>query len=358
MKEDGIISERIFRSWEKNYEKNHEFEGKDIIPWENLFPIDIQKYINLKRDQVLPRDQHYSSSQTDAYYEEEKSYLLKKIDPKKKEKFFNKKLENILRDKKKLEQFSLLKSMALKMEDPSECLEWTKEEVEVLQRWKIPIGDDPLYEKLSYFQLRDKLFEKSKKLKLGMDKLLDHEKKTYKERDDFFSSRLNFSKDQWSSHLRKINKIPLWSNKGEELRKKLRVDEKNIGKDKLYYKIKLSSGSSVYVGKRDHGNDILRNQIGKKGDLWIHLENYPGAHCLVKDDGKNIQDLDWDYLGSLLRDESKVLWNPIPLVYSRWEDVSGMKGSPGRVVLKKPRYRVVSYRADWITYFKEMNREE
>ncbi|MBT3785601.1 fibronectin-binding domain-containing protein [bacterium] len=43
-----------------------------------------------------------------------------------------------------------------------------------------------------------------------------------------------------------------------------------------------SEGIQLYAGRNDKENDYLMKRVGKKEDLWFHVEGCPGAHVLLK----------------------------------------------------------------------------
>jgi len=43
-----------------------------------------------------------------------------------------------------------------------------------------------------------------------------------------------------------------------------------------------SEGSRIYSGRSDKENDYIRKNVGRKEDLWFHVDGAPGAHVLLK----------------------------------------------------------------------------
>ena len=90
-------------------------------------------------------------------------------------------------------------------------------------------------------------------------------------------------------------------------------------------------------------NDWLRTQ-GAKDHYWFHIENYPGAHCLIKtDDLSQLTGEDLSAIASMLRDYSRLEITEIPVIYSQLKNVKGLKGGQGKVLIKKPKYLRSSY---------------
>jgi len=49
----------------------------------------------------------------------------------------------------------------------------------------------------------------------------------------------------------------------------------------MFYEIRSPSGGMILVGKSSKGNDFLVRHRAKKGDLWFHVKDLPGAHVLL-----------------------------------------------------------------------------
>ncbi len=41
-------------------------------------------------------------------------------------------------------------------------------------------------------------------------------------------------------------------------------------------------GFEILVGKNDRGNDALTCKIARKHDLWLHAQDMPGSHVLIR----------------------------------------------------------------------------
>lgn len=46
--------------------------------------------------------------------------------------------------------------------------------------------------------------------------------------------------------------------------------------------VRLQSGSIVLIGKNAKDNDKLTLELSKEGDLWFHVEDYPGSHVILR----------------------------------------------------------------------------
>ncbi len=47
-----------------------------------------------------------------------------------------------------------------------------------------------------------------------------------------------------------------------------------------------STGFHIYVGKNNKQNDYLTLRFAHKEDLWLHIQNMPGSHVIIKSEGK------------------------------------------------------------------------
>ncbi|MDR0931168.1 MAG: NFACT family protein [Clostridiales bacterium] len=56
--------------------------------------------------------------------------------------------------------------------------------------------------------------------------------------------------------------------------------------------LKTPNGANVYIGKNNLQNDHLTLKQADKRDLWFHVKNIPGSHCILQLDGKNPADDD------------------------------------------------------------------
>ena len=65
---------------------------------------------------------------------------------------------------------------------------------------------------------------------------------------------------------------------------------------------------------------------------------------LKTDDISKIKPLEFEALASLLRDCSKLDILEIPVIYSQVKHVKGLKGTAGKVLIKKPKYLRCQYR--------------
>ena len=98
------------------------------------------------------------------------------------------------------------------------------------------------------------------------------------------------------------------------------------------------------IGLNASGNDQMRTRA-KKDFYWFHIENYPGAHCILKtDDISQLTAEMFELIASILRDYSKLEILEIPLMFTQVKNIKGIKGTKGEVSVNKAKYLVCPYR--------------
>lgn len=63
---------------------------------------------------------------------------------------------------------------------------------------------------------------------------------------------------------------------------------KKIQSEPLHYI--SSDGTDIYVGKNNIQNDYLTLKFADSTDIWLHTKNIPGAHVIIKNQGKTISE--------------------------------------------------------------------
>lgn len=70
-------------------------------------------------------------------------------------------------------------------------------------------------------------------------------------------------------------------------KKKRKNDEERLSSPDQY----LSSDDFIiYVGKNNRQNERLTLKTAHRDDIWLHVQNMPGSHVIIKKDNKNIPD--------------------------------------------------------------------
>lgn len=98
-----------------------------------------------------------------------------------------------------------------------------------------------------------------------------------------------------------------------------------------------SDGFEILVGRNNRQNDYLTLKVAKKDDLWLHTQKIPGAHVIIRSQGKEIPPATLEEAASLAayysraRNSSKVAVD-----YTQVKNVYKPKGArPGMVLYKE-----------------------
>jgi hypothetical protein len=130
---------------------------------------------------------------------------------------------------------------------------------------------------------------------------------------------------------------PIWEGSFEK--------SKKINQNYNVISFKLNGVNGV-LGLDAHSNDWIRHEAAKE-HWWFHIENQTGAHCILKTEDFSLLSFeDLGAIASMLRDYSKLSIVEIPVMYAQVKNIKGVKGSAGKVVVKKPKYLRCVYQ-DW-----------
>jgi predicted ribosome quality control (RQC) complex YloA/Tae2 family protein len=260
-----------------------------------------------------------SSWSLENYFAEEQKKVSGKPVQKKKEKFLEKKLHNIGHDLESAQKWQQMEEEMLSEDDELVF----GENQSVFHGHKIKFGSQ-----LNHWQKRDVVFGKIKKLKKAEEILKNRLQETGEE-----LSKVKIGEFEFEVTKEKAI-APLWqTGKTTKTKNESEHNIKNFQLKKLFGTIALDAES----------NDWLRSQ-GSKDHYWFHVENYPGAHCLIKtDDVGVLSGEDLSAIASMLRDYSQLEITEIPVIYSQLKNVKGLKGAQGKVLIKKPRYLRCNY---------------
>lgn len=187
------------------------------------------------------------------------------------------------------------------------------------------------------FQRRDLVYQKIKKLKRAEKLLVQRLEETEQELE-----KLNNGKMQ----IQTTKEKPLQIHWFDDVKiSKANLDQGALSQNKNFKNLRLENVDGL-VGLNAEGNDYIRKN-SSKDFLWFHLEGYPGAHCILKiSNVEQITPEKFAAIGSMLRDFSDLKMMEIQLVYSHLKNISGVKGTKGQVIVKKPRYLKVIYQ-EW-----------
>jgi predicted ribosome quality control (RQC) complex YloA/Tae2 family protein len=105
-----------------------------------------------------------------------------------------------------------------------------------------------------------------------------------------------------------------------------------------FHEFTSPSGKTVLVGRSATGNDYLVKKRGKKGDLWFHVKDQPGAHVLLILQGKDPATVeDKEFAAGLAVNFSKGRGKgKAEVIIADVSDLGHTKGGmPGQVTVKK-----------------------
>lgn len=109
----------------------------------------------------------------------------------------------------------------------------------------------------------------------------------------------------------------------------------------------LSGGWRCFAGKNAKQNDEVTFRIGKRGDLWFHARGVPGAHVVLKLDGRGENPPARVIMEAAMEAArgSGASSGVVPVDYTRVQYVNRMKGGrPGQVVYTREKTIFVDLR--------------
>ncbi len=254
------------------------------------------------------------------YLKEEQKKISGQPIQRKKEKFLNRKIDNITKDLEVVQKWNLLEDDLI-----GDKIDLNVDELKAYgQKIKLLGISSPWLK-------RDLVFKKIKKLKKAEEILTTrlHESQVEFE---------NVKKGDFDFEVTKEKVIqPLWITHSKNV--------KSQSAEYNFKNFKLKNFTGV-VGLDALSNDYIRS-VGAKDHYWFHIENYPGAHCILKsDEFSKLSQEDFSAIASMLRDYSKLSILEIPVLYSQLKNVKGVKGLKGEVIIKKLKHLRCLY-IDW-----------
>lgn len=188
----------------------------------------------------------------------------------------------------------------------------------------------------SYYQKKNKIFQKIKNL--------DQVEEVLEKRLAETRGQLINSKSKSPEQKVKISVVqPVWAT-SDKSRKKNNTVEKSDHRILTY---ELPSKLRVRVSLDARSNDELRNQSAKE-HIWFHQEVGAGAHLVAKTDRfDQLTTEDLSLIASILQHYSKLNGSELGLMYATVKELKGAKGSPGKVIVKKPKYLMILVDKQW-----------
>lgn len=288
--------EEVYLSW-----SGETLESRNLLSLVDLFgPDKITAAVNQKEWTIAE------------YLVEEAKKISGQRVQRKKEKFLVRKIHNISEDLATVKNWNLLQDDLVE-----ERIDLNTDEL------KIHGQKIKLFGLASPWLKRDVIFKKIKKLKKAEEILSTRLEESQVEFE-------NVQKGEFEFEVTKEKVIqPLWITHARQ--SKPQHSEHNIKN----FKIKNLTG---VIGLDALSNDAIRSQASKE-HYWFHIENYPGAHGIVKtDDFSKLSIEDLSAIASMLRDYSRLDILEIPMLYSQLKNVKGLKGTKGEVIIKKPKH--------------------
>lgn len=86
-----------------------------------------------------------------------------------------------------------------------------------------------------------------------------------------------------STHLSEINDIRAELIAGGILREKAKKHAAE--RQSQPFKFTAPDGTQIWVGKNNYQNDRLTFKLARPGDIWLHTQNIPGSHVILRCDG-------------------------------------------------------------------------
>ncbi len=112
----------------------------------------------------------------------------------------------------------------------------------------------------------------------------------------------------------------------------IRKQKQQIPKESDFKKVEYQ-GFVIMIGKNNRQNERLVRQANDK-DLWLHAHQIPGAHVVIKTQGKPVSEDVLKYAAALAAYHSKARFSSkVPVDYTLIKNVHKPKGSPPGFVL-------------------------
>lgn len=269
---------------------------------------------------TLKNENRNSLPTIESYLEAEEKKMKGKPFQKKKEKFLDRKLKNISADLELVKKWNQMES------------DLTKDKIN-LEGHEIKFHGHKFKftGELTFWQKKDLIFQKIKKLKKAQTILEQRFSETEQE-----ASQVKAGEFEFETTKEKVIE-PLWISRA--------ASKKNVNSEYAVKNFKLKKMTGV-IALDARSNDWIRSQAAKD-HWWFHIDQYQGSHLILKtDDIGELTQSDLSAIASILRDFSKLTLDSIPMVYSQVKNIKGMKGAQGKVIINKPKYLQCNH-TDW-----------
>ncbi|NLL82233.1 MAG: fibronectin/fibrinogen-binding protein [Tissierellia bacterium] len=192
----------------------------------------------------------------------------------------------------------------------------------------------PLDIKLSPVENAQRYYKRYSKLKNANQLLLKQIPETEKEIEYLENVLLGIDN---ATNIREIEEIKEELIEEGYLKRNTKQTKIKKQKDSTPHHYLSSDGFHIYVGKNNKQNDYLTMKFANKNDLWLHVQNMPGSHVIIKLEGNNIPEATLNEAALLAAYFSRGKnGNHIPVDYSEKKNVRKPKNAkPGMVVYDK-----------------------
>lgn len=143
----------------------------------------------------------------------------------------------------------------------------------------------PLDIKLSPSDNAQKYYKKYSKLKHANNLLLDQIPETNDEISYLENVLLSIENSTEINELEEIKEELMKEGYIKDTSKKKKKIKENISAPQHYLS---RDGFHIYVGKNNRQNDYLTLKLAHKDDIWLHVQNMPGSHVVIKVAGSEI----------------------------------------------------------------------
>lgn len=107
-----------------------------------------------------------------------------------------------------------------------------------------------------------------------------------------------------------------------------------------------SDGFAFYAGKNNRQNDLITLKYANANDIWMHIKDFPGAHVIIKTEGKEVPGKTLEEAASVAAYLSRSKGaDKIPIDYTQRKNVKKPGGAkPGMVIYEN--YRTIYIKPD------------
>lgn len=189
----------------------------------------------------------------------------------------------------------------------------------------------PLDVKISAVENAQKYYKKYSKLKHANKLLLEQIPETQAEIEYLENVLLSMENATKVEELDEIKEELISEGyiKGNE--KKIKKKKESVSSPQHYIS---SDGFNIYVGKNNRQNDYLTLKFAHKEDLWLHVQNMPGSHVIIKSEEKAIPDSTIEEAAMLAAYFSKGKnSNHVPVDYTKRKNVRKPKNAKTGMVI-------------------------